>query len=120
MLFSFSSGVEEFFVKFPSRASKLLNKEAVSSFILRYPGLKYLKDVVIPKDAKRGYFEGFDGRYVKCDSEHLMLAGYLQNGESVIMKRANVLWRNKLIKENIFFNFSLFFTIGFHFSINNC
>lgn len=78
-------------------------KEAVSSFILRYPGLKYLKDVVIPKDAKRGYFEGFDGRYVKCDSEHLMLAGYLQNGESVIMKRANVLWRNKLIKENIDF-----------------
>lgn len=76
-------------------------KGAVESFISRYPGLKYLKEVVIPKDANRGYFEGFDGRYVKCDSEHLMLAGYLQNGESVIMKKANVLWRNQLIKEKI-------------------
>ena len=85
------------------KCSPIEAKEAVNSFILRYPGLKYLKEVVIPKDAKRGYFEGFDGRYVKCDSEHLMLAGYLQNGESVIMKRANVLWRQQLIDEGISF-----------------
>jgi hypothetical protein len=30
-----------------------------------------------------------------------MLAGYLQNGESVIMKRANILWRRKLEAEGI-------------------
>lgn len=76
-------------------------KEAVASFLNRITGLKYLKEEVIPRDANRGYFIGLDGRAVICDSEHLMLAGYLQNGESVIMKRANVLWRNRLLKEKI-------------------
>ena len=76
-------------------------KEAVTSFLNRITGLKYLKEDVIPKDARKGYFIGLDGRAVLCDSEHLMLAGYLQNGESVIMKRANVLWRNRLLKEKI-------------------
>lgn len=76
-------------------------KEAVTSFLNRITGLKYLKESIIPKDARRGYFIGLDGRAVLCDSEHLMLAGYLQNGESVIMKRANVLWRNRLLKEKI-------------------
>jgi len=76
-------------------------KEAVTSFLNRITGLKYLKEDVIPKDARKGYFIGLDGRAVLCDSEHLMLAGYLQNGESVIMKRANVLWKNRLLKEKI-------------------
>lgn len=71
-------------------------KEAVSSFLNRITGLKYLKEEVIPRDAARGYFQGLDGRLVMCDSEHLMLAGYLQNGESVIMKRASLLWRKQL------------------------
>lgn len=71
-------------------------KEAIANFLKRYPGLKQLKTKQIPADAKRGYFEGFDGRLVLCDSEHLMLAGYLQNGESVIMKTANLIWRTEL------------------------
>lgn len=65
-------------------------------FIAAYPGLERLKRDVIPRDARRGYFQGFDGRLVPCDSEHLMLAGYLQNGEACIMKHANVLWRKEL------------------------
>ena len=69
---------------------------AREAFIERYPGLAKLKQERIPEDAKRGYFEGFDGRLVPCDSEHLMLAGYLQNGEACIMKHANVLWRQQL------------------------
>ena len=32
-----------------------------------------------------------------------MLAGYLQNGESVVMKRANILWRKRLISERVDF-----------------
>ena len=47
-------------------------------------------------DASRGYFDGLDGRKVQCNSEHLMLAGYLQNGEAVVMKHANVLWQKEL------------------------
>lgn len=72
-------------------------------FMEMYPGLKALKQEQIPYDARRGYFQGFDGRYVMCNSEHLMLAGYLQNGESLIMKKANVIWRETLLKEKIRF-----------------
>lgn len=75
--------------------------EANDSFLAYYPGLEYLKKVSIPQDAQTGYFRGFDGRFVKCDSEHLMLAGYLQNGEACIMKHANLLWRERLTKEGI-------------------
>ena len=71
---------------------------AVSRFLSSLPKLKYLKDVVIPRDAKRGYFVGLDGRRVKCDSEHHMLAGYLQNGEAVVMKHANVLWKKHFVE----------------------
>lgn len=76
-------------------------RTARQNFLEFYPGLKYLKEEQIPRDAKRGFFEGIDGRYVVCDSEHLMLAGYLQNGESIVMKMANILWRAELRKEKI-------------------
>lgn len=74
---------------------------ACNNFLEAYPGLKELKTNRIPYDANRGYFLGLDNRLVICNNEHLMLAGYLQNGEAVAMKRANVLWRNKLISENV-------------------
>jgi len=74
---------------------------AIDNFTRQYPGLEYLKKEVIPKDARRGYFIGLDGRKVLCDSEHLMLAGYLQNAEAVIMKRANILWYDQLRQEEI-------------------
>lgn len=75
--------------------------EAVHNFLAYYPGLRDLKDYRIPSDAARGYFVGLDGRLVACDSEHLMLAGYLQNGEAVVMKTANLIWRQKLEEEKI-------------------
>jgi DNA polymerase-1 len=78
-------------------------REAVENFIGAYPGLRALKDYRIPTDADRGYFIGLDGRLVACNSEHLMLAGYLQNGEAVIMKTANLIWRENLRKEGIAF-----------------
>lgn len=73
--------------------------KAVSNFLSSLPELKRLKEVQIPRDAKRGFFVGLDGRRVKCTSEHLMLAGYLQAGEAVVMKHANVLWRKVLDTE---------------------
>lgn len=79
-------------------------KTAVDNFLNFYPGLAHLKKTVIPRDAERGYFVGLDGRKVVCDSEHHMLAGYLQNGEAVIMKRACVRWRQKLIEANVPFD----------------
>lgn len=71
-------------------------REAARNFLEAYPGLKALKEEVIPCDAKRGYFIGLDGRAVLCNSEHLMLAGYLQNGEAIAMKRANLIWRKEI------------------------
>jgi hypothetical protein len=69
--------------------------------------LEYLKEEVIPYDAARGYFTGFDGRLVRIFGDdpgsraHFTLAGYLQNGEAVIMKRAAQIWYPKLEKEKI-------------------
>ncbi len=76
-------------------------KEAVESFIENTKGLGELKRGRIRRDAGRGYFEGLDGRLVINNSEYLMLAGYLQNGETVIMKHANILWREMADKEKI-------------------
>jgi len=61
--------------------------EARDRFTDFYPGLIELKEEKIPFDAARGFFVGLDGRKVLCDSEHKMLSGYLQNGESIIMKK---------------------------------
>lgn len=78
-------------------------QEARDRFIKATPGFEYLKRVIIPRDAQRGYFVGFDGRKVRCDSEHLMLAGYLQNGEVLVMKYAMRKWYEDLQKLGIWF-----------------
>lgn len=77
-------------------------KYADEAFVDFYPGLKKLKLEDIPNDAARGYFIGFDGRYIPIWGAdlgvrtHLALAGYLQGGESIIMKKANLIWRLEL------------------------
>lgn len=82
-------------------------KAANDDFISFYPGLAILKRDQIPSDAARGYFEGFDGRFVALvgddqgSREHFCLAGYLQNGETVVMKRAMQIWYPRLIAEKI-------------------
>ena len=78
-------------------------RAAVDSFLSSLPELKRLKKIVIPAMAARGGFEGLDGRWVVCTSEHLMLAGMLQAGEAVIMKHANVQWWHQLKKEEVDF-----------------
>lgn len=75
----------------------------VQDFIESYPGLKLLKKERIPNDGQRGYFFGIDGRIVPVPSEHHVLAGYLQNGESVVMKTACLIWRKQLREDGIWF-----------------
>lgn len=82
------------------RASQSTTRQAVSDFQSRL-GLDVLRRGIIQRDARRGYFDGLDGRKVLCSSDHLMLAGYLQNGESVVMKWANRLWRQWADDERI-------------------
>lgn len=76
-------------------------EERLELFEARYPGFRELKQKKIPYDAARGYFDGFDGRKVIWGDEHGMLAGYMQNGEVVVMKKANVLWRTELDTQSI-------------------
>ena len=76
-------------------------RQAMDRFMEAIDGLAKLKRHTIPALAERGYFLGFDGRYVACDSEHLMLAGMLQNGESVVMKWADRIWKRELRKQRI-------------------
>lgn len=67
----------------------------MENFLKSIPELGELKQKKIPSDARRGYFIGLDGRKVVCDSDHLMLAGYLQNGEAVAMKLWIRKWKKK-------------------------
>lgn len=94
-IFTFLNGggtgkVASIFGASPSRA-----KEALSKFIESYPGLKAFKEKDAKAWARRGYFIGPDGRFVVNDSDHHMLAGYLQNFEATMMKKANIIWRQK-------------------------
>ena len=73
-------------------------KAAVDSFLASLPGLKKLKQGQIKRDAMRGFFTGLDGRKVLCNSDHLMLAGYLQNAEKVCTAMWILEWR-KLANE---------------------
>ena len=85
------------------RCTQPVARTAVKSFLANTEGLGRLKRGRIVRDARRGFFEGVDGRKVLCNSEHLMLAGYLQNAEACIMKHANRLWRSVATEEKILF-----------------
>jgi len=68
----------------------------------RYQGFAYLKNTLIPADARRGWFLGLDGRAVPLPGategqrRHLCMSGYLQNGEAIAMKLACLRWNDKL------------------------
>lgn len=75
---------------------------ALQRIMDRYQGFDYLKNVVIPADARRGWFTGLDGRAVRIPGDtvgsrrHLCMSGYLQSGEAIVMKKATLLWHDKL------------------------
>ena len=83
-------------------ATRTDTETALNRLMARYEGFNKLKQEDIPKDARRGYFIGLDGRRVKIPGEspserrHLCMSGYLQNGETVIMKKATLKWLTKL------------------------
>jgi DNA polymerase-1 len=73
-------------------------RQAYERLLKRYPGFALLKETIIPRDAKRGWFVGLDGRRVRLPGDtdgnrrHLAMSGYLQNGEAVVMKLATLRW----------------------------
>jgi len=76
---------------------------AEKNFLEALTELKKIKTLMIPKDAMRGYFVGLDGRKVACDSEHHMLAGYLQNGEKVVMSKWILKWTQRASEEGLWY-----------------
>lgn len=86
-------------------------REALDRLLERYEGLDYLRKEIIPRDARRGWFEGLDGRAVKIlgdsygERRHLCMSGYLQNGEAIIMKMAAIHFNEKLEKLGLPFKF---------------
>ena len=79
-------------------ASEQETQAALDNLLDRYEGFALLKQTIIPKDAKQGFFVGLDGRKVLIpgDTEgarrHLCMSGYLQNGEALVMKKAALIW----------------------------
>lgn len=76
--------------------------DAMDNFLRSIPALKELKRKA-GMAAQRGYLVGLDGRRIKIESEHKSLSVYLQGGETVIMRLANVYWYNKAKAEKIKF-----------------
>lgn len=82
---------------------------ALDRLLQRYTGFEYLKRTIIPRDARRGWFFGLDGRAVKIFGEtenkrrHFTMSGYLQNGEAVVMKHATLLWYERLKQRGVDF-----------------
>lgn len=81
---------------------------ALDRLLETYRSIAELRRTQIPRDANRGYFDGLDGRLVICNSEHLMLAGYLQNGEVLVMKHAMKRWHDELNRDGIQFRLANF------------
>ena len=77
-------------------------ENALAKLMERYTGFDYLKRTTIPRDARRGWFTGLDGRHINIpgmdmgERRHLAMSGYLQSGEAIIMKKARLSWKKKL------------------------
>lgn len=95
-IFSYLNGAAAPKVSQIFNCSLKVAKDSLSRIVRAYPGLQDLKQNVFPRDAARGYFIAVDGRKIICDSEHLMMGMYLQSTESILMKYANILWREEL------------------------
>lgn len=76
--------------------------DAMNNFLRSIPALKELKRKAAMA-AQRGYLVSLDGRRIQIESEHKSLSVYLQGGETIIMRLANVMWYNRAKKEKINF-----------------
>jgi DNA polymerase-1 len=69
-------------------------RQAREGFVEYYPGLGRFREFDLRRDARRGWFEGLDGRFIKIWGEdederhHYALGGYLQSGEKIVMSYA--------------------------------
>jgi len=60
-------------------------KDAMNLFMEKVPGVRFLKDEVIPKWERQGWMTGLDGRRVPVMSSHLALTAALQSFEKCVI-----------------------------------
>lgn len=75
---------------------------AMKNFYSALPTLKQLKSQA-SRAASMGWMKGLDGRILRIGSDHLALSVYLQGGETVIMRMANMMWHKQAKAEGINF-----------------
>jgi DNA polymerase family A/RNase H-like protein len=79
--------------------------KALDRLLERYTGWQRLREQDIPRDAKRGWFYGLDGRKITIpkatfsERKHLAMSGYLQSGEAIVMKLATLEFYKELKDE---------------------
>ena len=88
-IYAFLLGAGDDMVSSILQCSNKVARDAVTRFTKSIDGLQELKEHVIPQlwKANKGFL-AIDGRLVKAPSQHHMLAGMLQSGEAIVMKRA--------------------------------
>jgi DNA polymerase-1 len=67
-----------------------MGREAADLFMLKVPGVKKLKEQIIPVWVRQGFLVGLDGRRVPVPSFHLGLAAYLQSFEKIVIAHAMI------------------------------
>jgi len=75
--------------------SRSVGKRLRKSFFDNLPAFKALKNSVA-REATRGFVKGLDGRKVFVRSEHAALNSLLQSAGSLVMKKAVILFNDKL------------------------
>jgi DNA polymerase I-like protein with 3'-5' exonuclease and polymerase domains len=76
-------------------------RKALDLYAKRFPGIRRLREELIPIYARQGWFPGLDGRRIVYTEEHGMFAGMLQAGEACVMKMANIIWRKELNERGV-------------------
>jgi len=77
-------------------ADRKTGADAKQKFFDGFPAYKKLLDTLRETVSERGYLLGLDGRHLICRSEHSQLNTLLQSAGALIMKKALVLFDEKL------------------------
>ena len=76
-------------------------KRIKDEFLRKTPALRMLREAVTEASTKRGYLVGLDGRILPIRSAHAALNTLLQSAGALLMKKATVLFAEKLRQNNI-------------------
>jgi DNA polymerase I len=77
--------------------SRVQGQQLINRFLKGTPALQRLRDLV-QRYAEKGYVPGLDGRKIWVRSEHAALNSLLQGAGAIVMKKALVIFNDKITK----------------------